>query len=234
MKIFKLISSVAVSALLLMGASHAKAGIPVIDATAIAQQIQQVLAWTQQYQQMIDQFNKLQQQFQQMQTMTNKLDGGRGLGSILQNPAIANALPPEMRDAALMLIYPSASSSSQASIDAILTSFGIDKPGSIAASKTNADALSSVQSILTSTQERQTQLQALGLRVDGAIDAKESLDLLNRNALESATIQNQMIQTMASLAAAEHKLELSRNAESQRLMSEIAAGARKPLLRFGR
>ncbi len=234
MNIRNLFSTAAISITLLFAALPARAGIPVIDGANLAQQIQQVVSWVQQYQQMVDQFNKLQQQFQQMQTMTQKLDGGRGLGSILQNPAIANALPPEMRDAAQLLANPSGLSSNPAAINNVLASFGITQTGVINASQGNADALTRAQAILTATQQRQTQLQSLGLRVDGAVDAKESLDLLNRNTLESANIQNQMMQTMAALDAAKQQQELARRAEGQRLGESLVRGAQTPINSFGR
>jgi len=44
-------------------ASTAHAGIPVIDSTSIAQQIQQVVAWGVQFQQMQQQLQRMQQQF---------------------------------------------------------------------------------------------------------------------------------------------------------------------------
>ena len=234
MWIRKLFTTAAISTVLLLAALPARAGIPVIDAANLAQQIQQVIAWAQQYQQMVSQFTKLQQQLQQMQTMTSKLDGGRGLGSILQNPAIVNALPPEMRDAAQLLANPSGLSTNLAAINNVLASFGITQTGIVSAAQGNADALSKAQAILTAAQQRQTQLQALGLRVDGAADAKESLDLLNRNTLESASIQNQVMQTMAAIEAAKQQQELARQAESQRLSEQIARGGTAPLLRYGR
>ena len=61
----KWFSGAVVSALMLFAALPARAGIPVIDGSNLAQQIQQVLSWGQQAQQMIDQINKLQQQYQQ-------------------------------------------------------------------------------------------------------------------------------------------------------------------------
>jgi type IV secretion system protein VirB5 len=234
MRIRKLFVSASMSFMLLAAAFPARAGIPVIDGTSIAQQIQQVLAWAQQYQQMVDQFNKLQQQFQQMQTMTQKLDGGRGLGSILQNPAVANALPPEMRDAARLLANPSGLSSSAGAVSGILSSYGITQTGIVTAAQGNADALARAQAILASTQARQTQLSALAGRVDVAADAKESLDLLNRNALESASIQNQTMQTMAALEAARQQQELSLKLRAQQLALSQLQGAQAPLLTFGR
>jgi type IV secretion system protein VirB5 len=217
MSIRKLFTSAAISTMLLFAALPAKAGIPVIDGANLAQQIQQVISWVQQYQQMADQFNKLQQQFQQM-----------------QNPAIANALPPEMRDAARLLANPSGLSTDPAAISAVLASFGITQTGVVSAAQGNADALSKAQSILAASQQRQTQLQTLGLRVDGAADAKESLDLLNRNTLESANIQNQLMQTMATIEAAKQQQELAQRARHQLLHQQMQAGSTASVPRFGR
>lgn len=65
---------------------NAHAGIPVIDATNLAQQIQQVAAWAQQFQQM-------QQQYQQLETTFNSLNGIRGMANLVNNPALRKYLP---------------------------------------------------------------------------------------------------------------------------------------------
>lgn len=232
MSMRKYFSTAAFSFVVLLSSMPAKAGIPVIDAAALTQQIQQVVSWFQQFQQMQDQFNKLQQQFQQMQTMTNKLDGARSLGSILNDPSIRAALPPEMRDAAQLLLNPSALGTSQANINGILASFGVTNTVDPNAGKQLADVLGKAQSILTSTQQRQTQLQNLATRVDGAVDAKESMDLLNRNTLEVANINNQQIQTQAALEAARQAAELANLAKHQRFVEDAARGASAPLRRY--
>lgn len=72
-----------------MAAGHpAQAGIPVIDGANLAQAIQQVTAWAQQYQQMVD-------QIQQMQQAYNNLNGVRNMGSLVNNPAARRYLPDE-------------------------------------------------------------------------------------------------------------------------------------------
>jgi type IV secretion system protein VirB5 len=229
MSIRKYITSAMLALSVMCAAMPARAGIPVIDAAALTQQIQQVVSWVQQFQQMQDQFTKLQQQFQQMQTMTTKLDGARSLGSILNDPAIKAALPPEMRDAASMLLNPSALGTSQANIDSIMASFGITGTSQLASATGVADAMGKSQAILTSTQQRQAQLQALAGRVDGAADAKESMDLLNRNTLEVASINNQLIQTIASSDAAKRAQELREAAELQDFASKFKVGASAPI-----
>jgi type IV secretion system protein VirB5 len=67
-------------------ASTAHAGIPVIDSTSIAQQIQQVVAWGVQFQQMQQQLQRMQQQF-------DSLNGSRSMASLVNNPAARQYLP---------------------------------------------------------------------------------------------------------------------------------------------
>jgi type IV secretion system protein VirB5 len=219
----------AVSASLLLTAVPARAGIPVIDGTNLAQQIQQVVSWGQQARQMINQIQQLQQQFQQLQTMTSKLEGVRSLGSILNDPAIRSVLPPEMRDATQLLLNPSALAISQANLNQILASFGVTTSLDPTAGKAIADTLGRAQQILASTQTRQTQLAALATRVDTTADAKDSLDMLNRNVLEAANINNQIIQTMAALEAARKTTEMQQVARDQQFGNSAQTGAARPI-----
>jgi type IV secretion system protein VirB5 len=229
MSIRKFISSAAVSVLMLFAVLPARAGIPagipVLDGANLAQAIQAVLAWGQQARQMVDQYT-------QLQAMTGKLDGARSLGTILNNPNIQTALPPEMRDSTYLLLNPSTPATSAANLNQILTSFGVNTTVNPNAGQAAADTLGRAQQILASTQTRQTQLQALASRVDSTADAKDSLDMMNRNALEAASINNQMTQTMASLEAARQAAELKRLAENQAYFAGMRAGAAQPLRTF--
>jgi type IV secretion system protein VirB5 len=232
MSIRKLVSSAAVSVLMLFAALPARAGIPVIDGANLAQAIQEIIAWGQQAQQMMDQLNQMQQQYQQMQTMTGKLDGARSLGTILNDPNIQAALPPEMRNSSHLLLNPAALANSQASLNQILASFGVNTTANPMAGQAAADTLGRTQQILASTQTRGTQLQQLASRVDSTADAKESLDMVNRNVLEAASINNQMMQTMAALEAARQAAELKRIADNQAYFERIRAAGAQPMRTF--
>ncbi|MGL4575144.1 MAG: type IV secretion system protein [Burkholderiaceae bacterium] len=221
--------SIVFAACSLLTAAPAQAGIPVYDGSVFAQQIQQVIAWGKQAQQMVDQITRLQQQFQQLQTMTNKLDAARALGSILNDPLIKSSLPPEMQNASQLLLNPSALTTNPAAISNILASFGITAPLGNSATSSSADAFGKAQAILTSSQQRQTQLQNLATRVDSAGDAKESLDLLNRNTLEVANINNQLVQTIASLDSARRAQEMRESAELQDFAAKLRSGAAAPI-----
>ena len=67
----------------LFGGTQAHAGIPVIDAANLANSIQQVIAWGQQYTQMVQSLQQLQAQYAQLQTTYNSMTGNRGLGTLL-------------------------------------------------------------------------------------------------------------------------------------------------------
>lgn len=229
MNLRKFFSGAAISVSMLFAAMPARAGIPVLDAANLVNSIQQVLAWSQQAQDMINQINQLQQQFQQMQTMTTKLDGIRNLGTILNDPSIRAVLPPEMRDASQLLLNPQALATNPAALNQILTSFGVDTGVNPATAQAAADTLGRAQQILASTQSRATQLQQLANRVNVTGDAKDSLDMMNRNVLEAASISNQMTQTMAALEAARQASELKKIADNQAYFGRVKAAAAQPL-----
>nr|WP_317623794.1 type IV secretion system protein [Acidovorax sp. SUPP3334] len=223
----KFFSAVAMGFMLIFAALPARAGVPVLDAANLANTAQQVIAWAQQAQDMVQQINKLQQQFQQLQTMTSKLEGIRNLGTILNDPQITAMLPPEMRDASRLLLDPKALVTSQANLDQIMSSFGITGSGN--AGKSAADTFGRAQQILASTQSRSAQLTQLANRVNVTTDAKDSLDMVNRNVLESASINNQMMQTMASLEAARQATEMKRLADDQQFFKNLNSRAGQPL-----
>ncbi len=203
----------------------ARAGIPVIDVAAIAQAIMQVQAWAQQYQQMVTQYT-------QLTTMTGKLDGARMLGTTLNNPSISAALPAEMQNTAAMLANASVISTSPAALTSILNSFGVTGTGYVANGQGVADTLSKMHSILTAAQQRQSQIGNLASRVDSSSDAKDSLDLMNRNVLENATINNQMMQTMATIEAAKQAEVLRLAARNQSHSAARKTGADAAVINY--
>ncbi|RZI60601.1 MAG: hypothetical protein EOP14_00555 [Pseudomonas sp.] len=232
MSIRKIFLSAALTVLTLLTAGPARAGIPVIDGANLAQQIQQVISWTNQAQQMIESINKMQAQINQLQTMTSKLEGIRNLGTILNDPTISSVLPVDMRDASHLLLNPTALSTSQQSLNQMLTAFGVSSPVNGTTGTSSADILGKVQQILASTQSRATQLQALATRVNTTTDAKDSMDMVNRNVLEAANVSNQMTQTMAAIEAARQAAALKKLAEDQAYFQAIKTGGSQPVRTF--
>src|SRR6478672_426119 len=67
-------------------AGNALAQIPVTDIASLTQQMQQVAAWSKQYQQMT-------QQYQQTTAQLNAIKGARGMGQLLNTPSQRQQLP---------------------------------------------------------------------------------------------------------------------------------------------
>ena len=67
----------------LLAPLHAKAGIPVIDVTAVANLIQQVMYWQQQISAMQKQFDQLKASKEQLQQTYSSMTGTRGMDQLL-------------------------------------------------------------------------------------------------------------------------------------------------------
>ena len=86
----KLIQRAVAAAALTAAVGSANAGIPVIDVANLAQAVQQVIAWGQQYTQMAQQITTMQDQYTQLTNTYNSMTGNRGLGTLL-NGAVDQA-----------------------------------------------------------------------------------------------------------------------------------------------
>lgn len=195
-------------------------GIPTFDAANFAQAINQVLAWQQQYNQML-------QQAQQYQTQIQQMSGARALGSILNNPSIESALADEFKDSSLVLnAIRSANVSSQ--LPGVLSAYGIQTPtrpeeGTGVVSNSAAAAMITNKSVADAEKLRQsTNLSTMATRIDNTADAKESLDLLNRNVLEVARINSKTLQVLADMEAGKEAARLREIADTQQQATAFA------------
>ena len=83
----------------LLAPLHARAGIPVIDVTAIANLMQQVSYWQQQISAMQKQYNQLQTANAQLSQTYNAMTGLRGMGQLLPSSDLTrNYLPSNYND----------------------------------------------------------------------------------------------------------------------------------------
>jgi type IV secretion system protein VirB5 len=220
----KFLASLALGLGISVGSMPAHAGIPVFDAGNFTDVVANIMRWLQQVQDWQQQLNQMQAQLTQAQTMTAKLDGARSLGSILNNPAIQSALPPELQNAASILMNPTGLTSSSAAISNLLSSYGITVPATgIAKGSQLADILLKNQSLLQSAQQRETQLTQLASRVDTAADAKESSDLVARNTIENGRIMNSLVQALAMQEVSRQQVELQVIAKGQATQAARAA-----------
>lgn len=199
-------------------------GIPVYDNASFINSLQQVVAWSQQYSQMVQQYNQLLAQFNQLQTMTGKLDGARGLGSILNNPAITAALPPELQNVSHFLGDAVLTGSSLANANSIKTTFGIPTViGGVPFTTGNNDAntLAKLQQILAATQLRNQQVTQIGQAVDLSTDAKSSMDLTARAINEGNRGLVDLTQAVVTIEAERNAARLREIAEDQANFTDI-------------
>lgn len=184
----------------------AHAGIPVIDGANLAQAIQQVMAWAQQYQQMVEQIEQMQQAY-------NNLNGVRNMGSLVNNQASRKYLPDDyqtilsngvgqweaIRDAARK--FDMATSSLAASSDAAQAFEQVAKQAAI--NRAGAEEAYKMAS------QRFSDIQVLLDRVNSAPDAKDIADLQGRIQAEQVMMQNEAnkLQMLAQLASAQRDLQ---------------------------
>lgn len=182
------------------------AGIPVIDAANLAQAIQQVTAWAQQYQQMVDQIQQLQQAY-------SNLNGVRNMGTLVNDPVSRKYLPDDYQT-----ILSNGVGQWQAIRDA---SRKVDMATSnLAASSDVAQAFEQVakqaainragaEEAFKMASQRFTDIQVLLDRVNDAPDAKDIADLQGRIQAEQVMMQNEAnkLQVLAQLASAQRDLQ---------------------------
>lgn len=188
-------------------------GIPVIDASSLAQQIEQVVAWGKQYEQMMQQIQNLQQQ------ITNTT-GSRGFSSVLNSPAFQQARRMLPQDAQTLLDLAANGSYGNLtnSINTIKQSTTTLNNGSFSsvhasdqwAADLNRAASNKALSMeaYNSAQQRLTNLENLMSQISTTQDPKAISELQARIATEQGLIQNEQakIQAMTMLVAAEKQI----------------------------
>lgn len=194
--------------------SGAHAGIPVIDAAAIAKAAQQVAAWAQQQKQMVAQIQEAQKQVYQLETTYRSMTGSRGFGSLLGNPGLPQYLPDDWKG-----IYNTAAGGGYAGISGTLASILADErlSGTIAdreqrfmqrsreaAATDKATGLRAYDG----AKARLLQIQSLMGQIDGTSDPKAIAELQARIQAEQAAINNEAtkLQMVAMLQQAEQRL----------------------------
>jgi type IV secretion system protein VirB5 len=147
-----------------LGCSNVQAqGIPVIDAANLAQAINQVLAWEQQYNQMLQQIQQLQLQTENAIRNLESITGNRGLGMISNN-ITGSVVDPNL----------------QAQLSQINT-----YAGSYEAIK------SQLNNLTQASTTRFAQIQSLMLAINSTNDPKAIAELNGRIQAEQAMIANE-------------------------------------------
>ena len=181
-----------------MASTPARAGIPVIDVANLAQAIQEVIAWGQQYAQMAQQYTQLVQTYNQLQQSYAAITGGRGMEALAPMTNLArNYLPPDYAELANVMNNTSTTYSGLASqVQGIITSKSVLSAGQVASLSPQAQQLvdsgrkagALLQTIATGAQQSQSNrfatLDALRAQIGAAADDKAIQDLQGRIATE--------------------------------------------------
>jgi type IV secretion system protein VirB5 len=170
--------------------AHAQ-GMPVFDGANLSQAINQVTAWKKQYEQMNRQYTQLQQQHLAS-------TGVRGLGAIVNNPALGAIVPYEAAqqfNAIASLGSSSLTSPAQAIRNATRLYDCQDRTGSDRTScqaflNVTAQAQAYQQKSMALLQQRMIQIQQLQSRINTTADPKSIAELQARLQVESIQVNN--------------------------------------------
>lgn len=202
--------------------SAAFAQIPVTDVasigTQVTNQIETIAKWKLQYDQMMSQIEQAKQQYE-------SLTGSRGLGNIMNNPALRDYLPGDWQ-----AVYDSVSNGGYSGLSGTGKSVYdankiYDACGhlTIAQQRTSceAQAVKGAQDkgfaldAYNAAKSRISQIDQLMAKINDTQDPKAIAELQGRIAAEQANIQNEQtkLQMYAMVAAAEDRVQQQRQAE---------------------
>jgi type IV secretion system protein VirB5 len=201
----KTVKAVAAATMLSL-ASASFAGVPVSIVASIPDTLNQIATmqkWVTQLQQMTAQVDQMKAQYESM-------TGARGLGQIMNNPALRTYLPDQWSG-----IYDKVKGGNLAGISSVASSIysaeGFD-PNAVGAAKRQNEIMAANKAMTMraydQTLARLNNIQSLMAQADATQDVKAAADLNNRVAAENAMIQNEQIRLnlAAQLQVAEAKL----------------------------
>jgi type IV secretion system protein VirB5 len=213
-----------------MAAAPARAGVPTVDLVAIAAD---AISWIEQFTHMVDQINQMKAQYTQMKSTADALKGGRGMGLLLSDPAVRQALDPGFIDTMdrLRALGAAGATDKARAVYASVKAFDCgsqfpDNPGLRRQCESRSLAIPTLIATLNESLERsRRRVGALGeliAQVDSAPDAKAAADLQNRIAAEVALLSNEkaMMDTAQAQLQAQGQLNLqaAREAGLKRLL----------------
>ena len=179
-------------------------GVPVIDLSSIAKQIEQLTEAR-------NQLAQLQQTYQSFNHVTSMGD----IASLLNNPAIRNALPKDFGSAEAALMGKGASTRQQA--DQVYTPGGNDFYASEVSriQGANAGQKSVAQSMYDAAGKRLDGIEQLRQQIGQSEDPKTTMDLQARLGVEMAAAQQDTLkmQALAMLQQAEAQVQEQRQRE---------------------
>lgn len=215
-----------------------RAQIPVTDVASLTQQIAQVLAWAQQYAQMVEQINNQVQQIGQLRDTYNSMTGSRGLGSLLNgigDQAARRYLPADLAqiyDLYNNTIVPGFGALNSR-ITALRSTISTLPPGYFPAGSDLDKELgklldgigaqrSMAEVAYKNSTDRIPYIEALMTRINSTNDPKEIAELQARISVEQALIQNEANR----LAVLKYQQQIAKQEQEQRQREAFSQGQR--------
>ncbi|WP_198266677.1 type IV secretion system protein [sulfur-oxidizing endosymbiont of Gigantopelta aegis] len=187
------------------GSTQSQAGIPVIDATNLAQQIIQVANMVQQLARLAQQVQTAQSQLQTANNTLQSMSGSRGMGSVLNS-----VYDPNMAVNTNSILQNNGLQTAQ--------NLGINGATAAlynAANNLSAQYLGQTGKTLQQAQTRFNEIMRLVNKVNAVPDQKDVLDLQARIGAENAMLQNELIKIAALRAQNEANQAILERKEQQ-------------------
>jgi len=185
------------------------------DIPATINQVQTMAQWAKQYQQMIQQITHMKNQY-------DAITGTRGLGQILNNPALRNYLPDQWAN-----IYDQVRNGQLQGLSTKATSIysaeGFD-PHATGGRKRQLEILAANKAMAMqaydATLQRVQNINALMQQADATNDMKAAADLQNRMVAENASIQNEQVRLNLAMQLQQAELQLADQQRSAEFSSK--------------
>ncbi|MDQ1829842.1 P-type DNA transfer protein VirB5 [Massilia scottii] len=198
----RIIASITFASLGLVSSAAQATGVPVFDGAAMANALNQLMAWQKQYEQMTTQFNKMEQQYK-------AVTGSRDLGNIWNGADLRGIVPQDMAN-----VYSGIQAGGGLDAKAQLMRdaakiyncegrSGKDLSNCQAYLNTNAQTQSFEANALDILNKRTTNIQNLQGQINGTVDVKAIADLQARIATESTQVANDTNRLMILKAMAD-------------------------------
>ncbi len=218
----------------IFGSAPAHAGIPVLDAANLAEAIMEVLAWVEQYGQMVEQIDQMTQQYNQMVQQYDSLTGSRGLGDILNNQALQGVVPTNLASTYNSINsggYSGLSSAAKSLRDTTKIYNCEDRTGDaqVACQATlnqNSQTQANLQNALDLVQQRTSQIQSLQSQINSTSDPKAIAELQARIQSENTQISNDANRIALMKATADAQQQAADQANRERSIKSLTSGTR--------
>lgn len=187
------------------------------DVPAMINQAQTMAQWSNQYQQMIQQITHMKNQYE-------ALTGNRGLGRILNNPALRTYLPDQWTS-----IYDQVRRGQLQGVSSMASSvYAAERfdPNATGGRKRQLEVLAANKAITMQAYDaslnRVNNINALMQQADATGDMKAAADLQNRMAAENALIQNEQIRLNLAMQLQQAELKLAEEQREREFATKFA------------